>query len=510
MGPRPALLLLLLLSASTQASEVVAGPPEDVSVTFYRSPDRSAGALELDDLGGFALVSETRTVTLPPGESRLRFDGVADGLDPATALLSGLPDGLMEKNRDARLLSPGALMDAAVGTRVLLQRTDARTGRLSRVEARIDSDAEGVVFQTVDGLEALRCSGLPETFEFSGISGLSASPTLSVLVRTPAARTARVTLSYLARGFDWAANYVAIISPDTHQLELGAWVTLANGNGSGFDRAHVQVVAGRVQRDSGAVEPVELDAPVLAQCWPRGSTSDAPAGPVQVLRMLTPAAAPVPARLEEMVMAKNAGTARLMQQEQLGDLKLYRVPDRTAVNSRQVKQVRLLDKYSIPVQILYGGEIFPDRQMAPFAARRMLRTLNDEANHLGLPLPSGEVQAFEHTERGDLLLAESPLSDLAVGEEVELGLGDSADVQIAQSCDEKVPAHTNCITVSNARHADATVEIRLRLPPGAHVVSSDRPVSFRHDVPGFDLRVAAGHSERIRYVTSRPGAASAP
>ena len=41
--------------------------------------------------------------------------------------------------------------------------------------------------------------------------------------------------------------------------------------------------------------------------------------------------------------------AKKVQQEQLGDLKLYRVPERTTVASRQSKQVRLMDRPGIPV-----------------------------------------------------------------------------------------------------------------------------------------------------------------
>ena len=41
--------------------------------------------------------------------------------------------------------------------------------------------------------------------------------------------------------------------------------------------------------------------------------------------------------------------AKKVQQEQLGDLKLYRVPERTTLASRQSKQVRLMDQPGIPV-----------------------------------------------------------------------------------------------------------------------------------------------------------------
>src|SRR3546814_18230215 len=59
---------------------------------------------------------------------------------------------------------------------------------------------------------------------------------------------ATVTLSYLARGFDWSADYVATLGADGSTLDLGAWVTLANGNGTGFPQASTTVVAGRLNK----------------------------------------------------------------------------------------------------------------------------------------------------------------------------------------------------------------------------------------------------------------------
>ncbi len=86
-------------------AEVAANAPSSLSVTVYRAPARESGSFDLDDLGGFALVSETRMVHLPAGASRLRFEGVADGIEPVSAIVTGL-DGIAEKNREGQLLSP--------------------------------------------------------------------------------------------------------------------------------------------------------------------------------------------------------------------------------------------------------------------------------------------------------------------------------------------------------------------------------------------------------------------
>ncbi len=135
-------------------------------------------------------MTETRLVRLPAGVSRVRFEGVADGIEPSSALITGLPGGVIEKNRDARLLSPSALVASAVGKPVELLRTNRKTGKTERLPGTILSDAEGgVVFKTAEGIEALRCSGLPETFSFEPVADLSARPTLSVEVQSPRAVT---------------------------------------------------------------------------------------------------------------------------------------------------------------------------------------------------------------------------------------------------------------------------------------------------------------------------------
>ena len=113
---------------------------------------------------------------------------------------------------------------------------DASPERAVEQEALIRSGVDGaVVLQTEAGIEALRCSGQSETLIYDEVPrGLSPKPTLSVLTRSSHAIDATVTLSYLATGFDWQANYVATLSPAGDKLDLFAWLTLANGDETSF------------------------------------------------------------------------------------------------------------------------------------------------------------------------------------------------------------------------------------------------------------------------------------
>jgi hypothetical protein len=515
-------------AASVLAAEILAEPPSDLIVTVYRAPYRNGGSIDLDDLQGFALISETRVVHLPAGRSRLRFEGVADGIEPASAIVTGFPGGIIEKNRDARLLSPAALVESTLGKPVDLLRTIRKTGKTERLTGTLLSDAAGVVFKSTQGIEALRCSGLPETFSFEPVSGLSARPTLSVEVRSPRAETKQVTLSYLSRGFDWAADYTATLSDDGKSFDLGAWVTLANSNGVGFPFAHTQVVAGTVNRANGEeeVEPIDIGEPILAQCWPRGTTSDVPE--VRMFMLAHDefkASAPMAMAMRERSLEEVVVTgAKKVQQEQLGDLKLYRVPERTNLASRQSKQVRLMDRSGIPVDTVYGADVDVDEDDADSTpAYRSLRTKNTAANHLGLALPSGSVAVFGAVGGRRLLEHESELRDIATNEEVEINMGESPDVQVTAN-KEKVsvdPAadmlplvpgvslrsvkigSANRVAISNARASSIEFELRLQLESGARVVRANHALGAKNGRPIFRLHVPAHETVTVRYQIQR-------
>ena len=72
-----AALAVIAAPAPAQAQDLTASAPVDVSVTVYRDPYRSEGGFDLDNLNGFALITETRRVVLTPGQHRLRFEGGA-------------------------------------------------------------------------------------------------------------------------------------------------------------------------------------------------------------------------------------------------------------------------------------------------------------------------------------------------------------------------------------------------------------------------------------------------
>ncbi len=195
---------------------VTASDPGNIAITVYRDPYRQEGqAMNRRNPRGFAMISETRTVTLPAGRSTIRFTGVAEGMVAVSAIVTGLPGGTIAKNRNAKILSPAALVDGTLGNRITITRTNPATGEATSSDAIVRTRADGgLVLETDAGFEAVRCSGLPEKLAFREIpDGLFAGPTFTLDTETPAGGTHQVVLTYLAWGFDWQANYVGTLMP---------------------------------------------------------------------------------------------------------------------------------------------------------------------------------------------------------------------------------------------------------------------------------------------------------
>jgi hypothetical protein len=451
-----ALVCLLAVSTSALAQTTTTSPaPESVSVSIYRAPDRSADeALNLRYLRGFALVTETRRITIPAGDGVIRFEGVAGGILPESAIVTGLPDGIVEKNQDANLLSPASLLGASVGRRVSIRRTVRATGKTTEEEAVIRSGPGGqVVLQTAAGVEALRCTGIPETIVYDALpEGLSAKPTLSVRTRSTRATTATVTLSYLADNFDWQANYVATLGADGKSLDLFGWVTLASADETSFPKAQAMVIAGKLNRSGQRSEKPYQQTSIDLTCWPQETTSDIPDNetyppppppPPAPEAMYAPAAAMDVVVTASRRMEKAAMTVK---QEELGDLKLYRVPEPVTVAANAQKQVALLDKERVPVTLVYRADVWGDGDAA---VRLTLRARNRTADGLGLPLPAGKLALYQRGTTREFLVGEGSVGDKAIGEEVEVDVATATGV-IARDVESEGNRHTLTVTNDNA------------------------------------------------------------
>ena len=245
-------------------------------------------------------------------------------------------------------------------------------------------------------IEVLREDNLPTRVIFDKVpENLRAQPTLSVLVNAAKPVNEIARLTYLSRGFSWAADYVAVFDEAKGQTSMQGWITLRNTSGTGFTNARTQLVAG----DVNLVDSEE-------QWWTRW----------QQLRNTN---------------RRSAGMESSGRQ-QLGDYYVYPIKQLTTVANNQTKQVSFIDAEGVKASkgyelSFYGFQSYSE----PQSAEVRMRFSNSKAAGLGDQLPSGVVRVYMRDARGQpQFVGEDHIGHTSAGSELALKIGDAFDVTV--------------------------------------------------------------------------------
>jgi hypothetical protein len=438
-------MLIMPAVAWADPAVVVSAGPSQVAVTIYRDPNRGDATIDRNRPNSFALISETRVVNLPPGVATIRFEGVAGGIVPQSAILFGTDP--RERNRDAALLSQGGLVDAFTGQQVIVRRMNPATGQTSEERATIRSSADRLVISTPQGAEAVYCTGLAQTLIYPNAPAtLSAKPVLSMTTKDQPGGRVSITLAYLATGFDWDANYVATLASDGKSLALMSWLTMVSADETSFVDATASAVAGRVNRSDETRDNTAAlsrraanNLQVDAQCWPSATTSDIP------LRGVPVRPAPISFDMMKTYMPESvvvtgmrrggavqeAAVAVTAVAENVGDLILYRIPVPVTLAARSQKQVAFLADKSVRGQLLYRSRYYGIDSIDP--PQMLFRFRNETRSGLGEPLPAGRVVLYQDGGQGRALIGQTNIANKTKDEEVDLRFGQAQNVTISQA-----------------------------------------------------------------------------
>src|SRR5256884_3264952 len=401
----------------------------DLNVTVYNS--------------NIALIRDVRNLALPSGTFRLKFMDIAATVNPATVHFRSLNDpeklGVIEQNYEYDLLEPAKLLHKYVGTEVTLVRSyqENNTTKREEIKATLLSDNNGPVWKIgndiVTGMFA-------ESYRFPEVpANLYERPTLLMSLENSGAKKQQIEASYLASNLSWNSDYVLTVARDDKNADLDGWVTVVNNSGTAFRNAHLQLVAGELNR----VQPP----------------------------------APMPMAAREMVAAKAA--APQFQQEAFSEYHLYTLGRKTSVEDKETKQISLLEGSGIPVEKVFavnGQSSYYRNQQAPGAPLKdpvmvYYKFKNEEKNGLGIPLPAGNVRVYQKDSKGGILFAgEDRIDHTPKDEQVSIHIGNAFDVvaEHKQTDYKHVDTHTwefeYEITLRN--HKDIPIVVQVNEPIG--------------------------------------------
>ncbi|MGF1631550.1 MAG: DUF4139 domain-containing protein [Kiloniellaceae bacterium] len=417
---------LLPLAASAQELSLTAENRRTLTLTVYNQ-----------NLG---LVSETRRVELPAGETLIAIEDVSGQLQPETVLLRAPGLRIIEQSLAADLLTPGRLLEASLGQTIQIIRSHPETGEDRVEEARVLSLAGGLVVQIGNRIEI----DPPGRIAFTGMpAGLRSEPALLARVFPGQAGPNDLRIDYLTGGLSWRADYVARLNRTSEYLDLQALVTLTNTTDSDFEGAALRLVAGEVNQGPRMLKG--------QQQFMRGEASMA----------MAPAA-----DMSEAVAAADRYIYSLGRPVTLRRGETKQIPLMSAQNVRIVREYRLEGLVSA-----YPGQ----EEIGPVNAALILELANDADLGLGAPLPAGTVRVYGPADGDDgaaLFLGADSIAHTPEGEKARITLGAAFDVTaraertVYERLSDRSYETGQQITVKNAKVEAVEVVVAGDMPPG--------------------------------------------
>lgn len=414
-------------------------PPE-----MYRpTPGQSGYRNPWNQVPGYAMIRQERTLDVERGVSTVSFQDVAALLDPTTVRFQSItdPEGTRVLEQDYRfdLLSMDKMLERYIDKKIIFQGQEMTL---------LSVAGGGMLLQGADG-RILFQEGYNGVVFPSLAEGLITRPTLLWKLAADRGGSQETRITYQTGGITWWADYNLLFTPGADEnsgtLDVGAWVSILNQSGGSYEDATLKLVAGDVNRAQPAAQPQMMYA--------RGAV---------------------------MEMAMDKG----FEEKAFFEYHLYTLGRPVTIPDRSTKQIELFDSTrGVPARkiLLYDGAA----EFARFGGRHedqnfgvssnakvevYLEFENKKEHGLGIPLPSGRIRVNQTDEADGTqeFIGEHVIDHTPQGEKVRIKLGNAFDVvgerrQVAFERGRNWMTETIEVTVRNRKKEPVEVVVQERL-----------------------------------------------
>lgn len=408
--------------------------PGAINPDMYRPvPGQNRGYYMGNQVPGYAVIKQVRTIDLAQGRGETRFDDVAAYIDPTTVQFVSLtdPGGTRVLEQDFRfdLVDPSKLLRKRLGQSITL---DGQIVKLLGLQSggMVVQDSEGSIFYK-QGMNGVK-------FDASIADDMVIKPTLSWDLVAERGGEHQTRVSYQAAGITWWADYNLVFTPGEDanhgSLDVGSWVSILNQSGATFEDAQLKLIAGDVNR-----------APQGNQ-YARNERARG-------------------AMVADMAMEKG------FEEKSFFEYHLYTLGRPTTIVDASTKQVELFETArSVPAEKVlvfdglggqwnywgYGRQT--NRALGQGIEPKVevyLKFTNGEEDGLGVPLPAGRIRVSQmDTADGSLeFIGEDVIDHTPREEEILIKLGNAFDI---------VGERTQVDFQSGKNWMSETIEIKLR------------------------------------------------
>jgi hypothetical protein len=439
-------VLCALLSAVAWSQQKPAIPP---SLTIYNQ--------------NFAVVREIVPLRLEPGANPVSFDNITSYVEPSSVMLRDPAErvhlSILEQNYRSDAVSQYILLHSFEGKTIAFavrrgdheETVNGKVIRAGTVCVPGTNDANGVYcngnndaqFEQTPIIEVdgtLRF-GLPGTPLFPSLGEAALlKPTLNWLLQSDKAAQFNAELSYVTGGLTWEATYNIIIPEKGDALDLIGWVTLQNRSGRTFENAHLQLMAGDVNK-------------LVAPGPPMSGVGGGFGGGMDRVGAARPPVSEAALDEYHLYTLQRPSTLLNGEAKQVEFLRASGIPS---------KRVYVYEGYTLDVARYPGGNweyLSQQREIGLTTNQRvyvMREFRNSQADHLGMPLPKGRMRFYRRDDEGRLqFIGENRIEHTPKDETLRVYTGDAFDI-IAER------RRTEFKTDGMRQWMDESYEIKLR------------------------------------------------
>lgn len=369
--------------------------------TQYNNPYQRVNQIQ-----GYAIIRQDRTLDLEKGISNLEFTDVAALIDPTTVRFESLthPDStsVLDQNYQYDLVSIDRLLERYIDHPI---NVDGQEHTLLSAQGGI------LLLQNRDG--SVRSQVGYQNVTFPALDqALVTKPTLSWTVSADHAGDHDTRISYETQGITWWADYNLVFNPgdteNTGTIDLGAWVSILNQSGGSYTDAQLKLVAGDVNR-----------AQPNNKSFYGGY---------------------------EAMSARAVSADMGFEEKSFFEYHLYALGRKVSIPDRSTKQIELFESVNdVPatkILVYDGAQQFAhyryanantDQSFGSNSNAKVevhLRFKNDKDHGLGMPLPSGRMRVSQLDEADNAyeFIGESVIDHTPRNEHVTIKLGNAFDV----------------------------------------------------------------------------------
>ncbi len=375
----------------------------------------------------FGVVRDVVPLDLQQGVNQVRFADTTAHLEPDSVILrdpkTGVKLSILEQNYRADPISSGLLLQLNEGKEIefFIQEPNKPDrivkGKVIRSGYDRDFRSNGANYgmQPVIEVNGQLQFSLPGEPRFPALADDTIlKPTLDWRIHADKEAKLNAELCYVTRGMSWEANYNIVAPENGDVMDITGWITIANRSGKVFKDTKLQFIAGDVAK----LRDDENSVYAAAATGPSGVAFD------------------------------YGARAPKVTEEAFDEFHLYSLPLPTTLHDDETKQVEFVraEALKAPRIFIYDG----------FDARRtvyqglgienirydmsygtqsnpkvwVVREIkNNEANHLGVPLPKGKIRFYRQDRNGNLqFTGEDRIDHTAKDETLHLYMGNSFDL----------------------------------------------------------------------------------